>query len=314
MAILLTGQFDSEQEARAWQQALAAAWPAQAWWTLDQARADPAAVRVAVVANPAPGALQGWPNLALIQSLWAGVDRLLADPALPPAVPLARMVDPMMSEAMAQTALWAVLALQRDFFVYARQQREQRWQPWPQRRADEWRVTVLGAGEMGRTAAAALARQGYVTRVWAARPRALPTGVQGAFGEQALAQLLPVTDVLLNLLPLTPATRGLIGASLLAALPAGASVVNLARGAHVVDADLLAALDSGRLAHAVLDVFDVEPLASDHGYWTHERVSVLPHVAAATDPRSAAAVVAANLAALAEGRPLANLVDRQRGY
>ena len=126
--------------------------------------------------------------------------------------------------------------------------------------------------------------------------------------------LLPQLQVLINLLPLTPATRGLLGARLFAALPAGAALVNLARGAHVVDAELLAALDAGHLSHAVLDVFHQEPLPAEHPFWRHARVTVLPHVAAQTDPRSAAAVVAANVQALRDGAALVHLVARERGY
>lgn len=313
MKALLAGQF-GRSEREDWEHVLHQACPAVRWLTPQAAAQDPAGVRVAVVANPAPGALQGLPRLALIQSLWAGVDRLLADPTLPADVPLARMVDPMMSTAMAETALWAVLSLQRDFFAYARQQYARDWRPHPQRRAGETRVTVLGLGEMGRGAALALARQGFAVTGWAARPRVLPDGVGGAFGDDALAALLPATDVLVNLLPLTPATRGLLAAPLFAALPRGAGVVNLARGDHVADDDLMVALASGQVGHAVLDVFAHEPLPSDHPYWTHPRVTVLPHVAAATDLRSAAAVVACNLQALAEGRTPAHLVDRARGY
>jgi glyoxylate/hydroxypyruvate reductase A len=299
MQILLCGTFD-RGERELWQAALAAAWPAGRWLDIAQARADPAAVQAAVVANPPPGSLQGWPNLALIQSLWAGVDRLMLDPTLPPGVPLARMVDPAMSAAMAETALWAVLSLQRDFFDYARQQREHLWRPHPQRRADEVRVLVLGQGEMGRAVVARLRAQGCAVTGWR-------RGID-------LAPLLPGHDIVINLLPLTPATRGLLDAAFFAALPRGAALVNLARGAHVVDADLLAALDRGDLRHAVLDVFAAEPLAADHAYWSHPRVTVLPHVAAATDPRSAAAVVAANLQALADGRAIAHRVDPARGY
>lgn len=316
MNVLLTGQFGAAERG-AWADALAQACPGVRWLDDDAARAAPATVRAAVVANPAPGRLQGLPALALIQSLWAGVDRLLADPTLPAGVPIARMVDPMMNAAMAETALWAVLALQRDFFVYARQQRARQWQPHPQRRAGETRVTVLGLGEMGRTTAQAIAHQGFAVAGWAARERpgrSVPAGVQAVFGDAALAARLPATDVLVNLLPLTPATRGLLSASLFARLPRGAGIVNLARGAHLVEPDLLAALDAGQVGHAVLDVFAHEPLPPDHPYWSHPRVTVLPHVAAATDPRSAAAVVGANLRALAEGGPIAHLVDRRRGY
>jgi glyoxylate/hydroxypyruvate reductase len=313
MDILLSGTFGA-REREAWRQTLAAVFPSGRWLDDAQAKATPSSVRAAVVANPAPGALQGLPALGLIQSLWAGVEGLLADPTLPPGVPLARMVDPRMNAAMAETALWAVLSLQRDFFTYADQQRQRVWRQHPQRRADETRVRVLGLGQMGRAVALALQRQGFDVAGWAATPRALPQGLAGYFGDAALPEVLAQADILVNLLPLTPATRGLLCAARFDALPPGAALVNLARGAHVVDADLLAALDAGRLRHAVLDVFASEPLPPAHAYWTHPRVTVLPHVAAATDPRSAAEVVATNLQALADGRPLAHRVDRVRGY
>jgi glyoxylate/hydroxypyruvate reductase A len=300
MKVLLCGEFDAGEEAL-WRQALCAAMPEAAWLDRAAARAEPTEVQAAVVANPPPGSLQGLPQLRLIQSLWAGVDRLLADPTLPPGVPIARMVDPAMNAAMAETALWAVLALHRGFFAYARRQREGRWLAHAQHRADEVPVLVLGQGQMGRAAAARIAQQGYPVITW--RRDGTP-----------LAPLLVRHRIVLNLLPLTPATRGLLDAGFFAALPAQASIVNLGRGAHLVDADLLAALDSGHLRHAVLDVFNTEPLSAGHPYWQHPCVTVLPHAAAATDPRSAAAVVAANLRALREGRELLHCVDVQRGY
>jgi glyoxylate/hydroxypyruvate reductase A len=300
MNVLLCGDMDAAETAQ-WRAALAAALPEARWLDLAVARARPAEVQAAVVANPPPGSLQGLPHLRLIQSLWAGVDRLLADATLPAGVPIARMVDPAMSAAMAETALWAVLSLQRDFFVYARQQRQGVWLPHPQRRADELRVLVLGQGAMGRATAQRLATLGYRVSGWRR-------------DGSALAPLLAAADIVVNLLPLTPETRGLLDARFFAALPAGAAVVNLARGAHVVDADLLAALDGGHLRHAVLDVFTTEPLPPGHPYWTHPRVMVLPHAAAATDPRSAAAVAAANLRAVRDGEPISHLVDRQRAY
>ena len=300
MKVVLCGDFDADAQ-RDWQAALAAAMPEADWLDLNQARLAGMAVQAAVVANPAPGSLQGLPGLRLIQSLWAGVDRLLADATLPHEVPVARMVDPAMTAAMAETALWAVLALHRGFFAYAQRQRQTLWQPHAQRRADEVRVLVLGQGQMGAAAAARLSQQGYVVRGWRREGPAL---------HGCLAQ----SDIVINLLPLTPATRGLLDSWFFAALPPKASVVNLGRGAHVVDADLLAALDSGHLRHAVLDVFHTEPLPADHRYWAHPRVTVLPHAAALTDLRSAAAVAVANLRALRDGRPLAHRVDRQRGF
>jgi len=300
MKVLLAGSFE-EGERSEWLQALSTALPEAQWLDLAQARAAPQDVTAAVVANPAPGSLQGWPNLRLIQSLWAGVDRLLQDRTLPAGVPIARMVDPAMNAAMAETALWAVLSLHRGFFAYQRRQSEGVWQRHGQRRADELQVLVLGQGQMGGTAAERIAQQGYGVSGWRR---------DGA----ALAPLLARSDIVVNLLPLTNDTRGLLDARFFAALPPKASVVNLARGAHVVDVDLLAALDSGHLRHAVLDVFRTEPLPAGHAYWQHPRVTLLPHAAAATDARSAAAVAAANLRAARDGQPLLHLVDASRGY
>ena len=317
MNLLLAGDLD-EAERADWAAALRQALPAHRL-LLQRGEAPDADIDAAIVANPPPGSLQGLPGLRLIQSLWAGVDRLLADATLPAGVPIARMVDPAMNEAMAETALWATLALHRGFFTYAAHQRAGRWLPHAQRLADEVPVLVLGFGQMGRATARRLAQQGYPVTVWrrsapgVADVAPLP-GVVVLQGTDALQGALATTQVLINLLPLTADTRGLVNATLLAALPAGAAVVNLARGAHVVDADLLAALDSGHVSHAVLDVFHTEPLPPGHRYWTHPQVTVLPHASAMTDARSASAVVAANIEALAAGRPLANLVLAGRGY
>lgn len=316
MKVLLCGGVDAD-ELHAWQRALAGLMPEVEW--LDPARAALARDEVvaAVVANPPPGSLQGLPRLKLIQSLWAGVDRLLGDPTLPPGVPIARMVDPAMNASMAETALWATLSLHRGYFEYARSQRQGQWQPRPQRRADNVRVLVLGLGQMGLTSARRIAQQGYRVSGWSLRPPAPSTaldGIETHAGAAALPALLARGDIVINLLPLTPATQGLLDARFFAALPRGAGVVNLARGAHVVDGDLLAALDSGQVGHAVLDVFRQEPLPAQHAYWRHPRVTVLPHVAAQTDPRSAARVVAANVTALLAGQPLAHLVQPERGY
>ena len=268
---------------------------------------------VAVVANPLPGRLAGCTQLKLIQSLWAGVDRLMADATLPPTVPIARMVDPMMNRAMAETATWAVLSLHRRAFDYAAQQRQTQWRPLPQKRADEVDVLVLGLGEMGRTTARQLAALGYRIGGWSARARPVE-GVATSAGWATLPAALAAADIVVNLLPLTDETRGLFDRARLAQMRAGASLVNLARGAHVVEKDLLAALNAGRLAHAVLDVFDTEPLPTTHVFWFHPQVTVWPHAAAQTDLRSAAAVVAANVEAVRRGEPAAHLVDRARGY
>jgi len=311
MTILVAATFDAD-EWRAWWKPLVAALPNERL-VRDRGQCDPAQIDIALVANPPAGALQGLPSLKLIQSLWAGVDKLLADPGVPTRVPLARMVDPAMNATMAETALWAVLGLQREFFDYAMQQQAGEWRQRPLRRADEMQVAVLGLGQMGQSTARALVRQGYRVTGWSTRETPLE-GVRTCAGAAALAPLLASADVVVNLLPLTAATRGLFNRDTFATLPRGASLVNLARGAHVVEADLLEALASGQIARAVLDVFHTEPLPRAHAFWSHPRVTMLPHVAAPTDPRSAGPIAAANVRALREGRPLAHLVDRARGY
>lgn len=314
-------------EAQAWLRALQAACPGHLWLSPPEsvlAGLQPVQAEVAVVANPPAGVLAQVQGLRLIQSLWAGVDRLLADRTVPEGPPLARMVDPMMTAAMVQSALWAVTALHRGFFHYAQQQRAARWYQLPQRRASEVRVLVLGLGTMGAAVAAALAAQGYGVSAWRRLPTSMGdgpgaadqalSGVTVLHGSPGLAAGLEGADVVLNLLPLTAYTRGMVNAGFLAQLKAGAALVNFGRGAHVVEPDLLRALDAGHLSHAVLDVFATEPLPPEHAFWHHPRVTVLPHVAALTDLRSAADVVADNLARLQVGRPLRHLVDRQRGY
>ena len=311
MAILVAADFSAGAWA-AWWPALTAALPGEQLLR-DVNEAQRQSVDVALVANPPVGALQGLPQLRFIQSLWAGIDRLLLDSSVPAEAPLARMVDPSMNTAMAETALWAVIGLHRHVFRYAAQQRAAQWHQHAQQRADEVSVVMLGLGQMGRAAAQAIARQGYRVSGWSTRP-AVVDGVHTASGEAALATLLAGAHIVINLLPLTPATRGLFNAKTLAQMRPGASLVNLARGAHVVDADLIAALDRGHLAHAVLDVFATEPLSADHPFWRHAKVTVLPHVAAQTDPRSAALIAAANVRAFRAGAAPVNLVDRRRGY
>ena len=174
-------------------------------------------------------------------------------------------------------------------------------------------VAVLGLGQMGCTVAQCLARSGYTVQGWSAAPKVVDL-VATSVGEAALSQVLASAEIVINLLPLTPATHGLFNARRLARMRPGASLVNLARGAHVVEADLLAALDGGHLRHAVLDVFASEPLPTEHPFWSHPRITVLPHVAALTDARSASVVVARNVQALRAGRAPQHLVDRTKGY
>lgn len=311
MSLLLVTDFASEA-LEAWAAQLRAALPGTTVVTQRTPAVD-RNVDMALVANPPAGALKGLPHLGFIQSMWAGVDKLLRDDTIPSHVPLARMVDPAMSAAMAETALWATLNLHRGYFQYARQQRDEVWEMQPQRRADEVNVLVLGLGEMGRAVSTRLAANGYRVSGWSRRARNVE-GVDAHHGDAALQPLLRSADVVVNLLPLTVRTNSLFDERRFSQMKRGAGFVNLARGQHVVEPALLAALDRGHIGHAVLDVFQIEPLPAHHRFWTHPQVTVLPHAAALTDLRSATAVAVANLLAFRAGRPVAHLVDRIRGY
>lgn len=270
-------------------------------------------IEAALVWNHPRGALAQFPNLRAILSLGAGVNHILDDPELPADVPIARIVDPALASGMAEYATLAVLCYHRNFDVYERFQRERRWKRLPIPVAAQRRVGVLGLGEIGTACAQAIAALGFPVAGWSRTPKVLP-GIRSYAGPDALSTFLAGTDILVCVLPLTPATRGIINRDLLAQLPRGAFVINIARGAHVVEADLIAALESGHIAGATLDVFADEPLPRDHPFWSHPRVLVTPHIASLTNPETAADGVVENLRRLADGRPLLHLVDRARGY
>ncbi len=274
---------------------------------------DPDAVAVALVAGPPAGALRGLRNLLLIQSLWAGVDGLLADPTLPASTPLARLVDPQLTASMSESVLLHVLWLHRQMPAYRRFQAERAWRPLPQPSAGERRVGVLGLGSLGRAACATLSGLGFAVSGWSRTEQDL-AGVRCLSGPAGLAALLDGCEILVNLLPLTAETGSVLSAGLFARLARGAGVINMGRGRHLMEADLLAALDAGQVGHAVLDVLTVEPAPPEHPFWTHPRITLTPHVAASSDPRTASAIAAEAVRAVRNGRPVAGLVSRARGY
>lgn len=274
---------------------------------------DPEEIEIALVANPPPGVLGGLPNLRLIHSLWRGVDALVGDQTLPRDVPLVRLVDSAMARAMTETVLLHVLTLHRRIPEYREQQSRGIWRELEQPTAGERRVGILGLGDLGQEVARALAGLGFAVAGWSRQPRPLP-GVATFTGSGGLAALLARSEILVNLLPLTAATRSILNRGTLAQLPTGAGLINVARGGHLVEDDLLQALDNGHVAHAILDVFNQEPLPAEHPFWGHPRVTVLPHVAAYSDARSGAAIVAANVARFRAGERVEHLVDWGAGY
>ncbi len=273
---------------------------------------DPADIRFALVWRPPPGLLASLPNLELILSLGAGVEPLLEDPTLPD-VPLVRMVFEGLTRDMAGWVALEALRWQRNLDAFTEQQRAGVWKRRGRRPAAEVGVGLLGLGVLGHAAAGALGALGFGVMGWSRSPRALP-GVETFHGTDGLMAMVRRSDVLVCLLPLTPDTRGLLSAPLFAELPEGAVVLNAGRGGHLVEADLLAALDGGRLKGASLDVFAEEPLPEGHPFWSHPKIRVTPHIAAITHPSPAAETVAESIRRFEAGLPVANLVDRARGY
>ena len=271
---------------------------------------DRASVRYALSWRHPPGALKDLPNLRVILSLGAGVDHLFADPALPDK-PIVRVVDPDLTNRMSEWVVMHALVHLRQLRRYERQQREGVWEDDDsQPKASDVQVGVLGLGVMGKDAVSKLKALGFKVAGWSASPKSLPdvTCFSGAAG---LKSLLAQTDILVVLLPLTEATRGIINASLLSQLnqggPLGGPIlINAGRGGLQVEADILAALDSGALKGASLDVFEHEPLPKDSRLWAHPAVYLSPHNAAISSPKAIAALVARQIEAYERGEPLAH--------
>jgi glyoxylate/hydroxypyruvate reductase A len=253
-----------------------------------------------------------FPNLELLFSTGAGVDQFDFT-ALPLHLRVVRMVEPGIVQGMVEYVTHAVLDLHRDMPAYRRAQQHRQWQPIPVRTAAECRVGVLGLGSLGQAVLAQLVALGFDAAGWSRSRHEVP-GVQCHAGESELDAFLARTQILVCLLPLTDATRGLLTAALFARLPRDASLVHVGRGPQLVGADLLRALDAGQLAEAVLDVTDPEPLPESDPLWLHPRIRITPHIASMTQPHSAARVVIDNLRRHARGEPLVGLVDRVQGY
>ena len=270
-------------------------------------------IDVALVWRPPPGELKRYPNLKAILSLGAGVDYFLNHADLPQGVPLARLVDPKLTQAMSEYVLFAVLRHHRHIDEFERLQQQRRWRTELPPETESRRVGVMGLGVLGRDAAARLASLGFRAAGWSRTPKQIDA-IECFHGPDGLTPFLNRTEILVCLLPLTAATDGIIDARTLAALPEGAYVVNPARGHHVVDEDLLAALDRGHIGGATLDVFRDEPLPQDHPYWRHPKVLVTPHVASAGNPSSATPRVVDNIRRARAGAPLLDQVDLATGY
>jgi len=268
---------------------------------------------IALVWAPPAGAFADMPNLKGIINKGQGVDHIMRDPTVPRDVPLVRLVDPDMSDALSHWVILAALDFWRDASYYRRCQTQKIWKPVVQRPATGATIGVMGVGAIGSVVAKRFAALGFAVRGWARSPREID-GVTVFAGSDSLDKFLDDVDILVSVLPLTDETTGIMDADLFARLAKGAFVINGGRGQQLVEDDLLTALEAGQLAGAALDVFAHEPLPKDHPFWTHPKITVWPHVAAQTNPNTAASQVAAAITAIMAGKMPENRVDWHRGY
>jgi glyoxylate/hydroxypyruvate reductase A len=309
MALLFRSSVDSEAR---WKPQLARLMPELAvrvWPEIG----DPADIDYALVWRPEPGFLASLPNLKLILSLGAGVDHILCDPLLPRGIPVVRLVDPYLTDAMSEYVVLQVLRLHRQDLDYDAQRQARIWRELEQKNAGERPVGILGFGEIGQNAGRKLKGLGFDVGLWGRREKTVK-GLAGYAGATGLPSLLARSEILVCLLPLTAETEGILSAATFALLPKGAGLINAGRGGHLVEEDLIPALDSGQLSAAALDVFREEPLPPGHPFWRHPRILVTPHIAGTTNPETAAPIILDNIRRFEEGRRLLNQVDPAQGY
>ncbi|KJZ09749.1 2-hydroxyacid dehydrogenase [Marinomonas sp. S3726] len=298
---------------------------------------EEALVDIAIVSNPNPEDLLRYPNLVWVQSLWAGVEGLVQ--ALKSDVfnkaclnkrslnkkslnkkslnkasfQLVRLIDPTLAQSMAESVLAWTLYLQRNMPCYAQQQGQKQWRKLQHRDSKDLRISMLGAGKLGLGSLNLLQQLNYSLSCWTRSPKELD-GISHYHGQDGLKAMLEQTDILINLLPLTPSTHHMLNKETLAWLPKGAKLINFSRGAVVNTADLLACLDSGQIEHAVLDVFEQEPLPVESEVWSHPKITVLPHISAPTNKETSAKIVAENIHLYRTENKLLESVDIKLGY
>ncbi|MFP4467436.1 MAG: 2-hydroxyacid dehydrogenase [Bacteroidales bacterium] len=274
---------------------------------------DPADITFALAWNHPPGFFRQFTNLKAISSFGAGVDHLVKDPQIPAQVTITRIIDPLLSADMAEFALSVVLKHMRRLTRYCRYQAANQWKRHSYLRVKNVRVGIMGTGMIGHHVANYLLQTGFKVSGWSRTP-GKEAAYKKYYGKDQLGRFLEGCNILICLLPLTAATGGIIDKHLLSKLPSGAHVINLGRGAHVADNDLIQSIDNGHIDSAHLDVFDPEPLPENHPFWDHPKIDITPHVASLTDPMSVARQVLENYHRLQNGEPLIHTVSRDRGY
>ncbi len=273
---------------------------------------DTGSIRYLVLWEPIDDIATEFPNLEVLFSTGAGVDQFDLT-KIPDDVRVVRLLDPMIIAGMREYVCHAVLTLHRDFLGYRQSQAVADWRPVETRPANETRVGVMGLGTLGRAVLDALQPFAYSLRAWSQSPHDVD-GVQCFSGSEQLQSFVSDCDILICLLPLTAATRGILNRDLFDAMPRGSGLINVGRGAHLVEDALLAALSDGQISGAVLDVAGDEPLAPEHPFWRHPRIQLTPHIASVTGTESAAAVLLDNVLRHERGERMLGVIDRGLGY
>jgi glyoxylate/hydroxypyruvate reductase A len=270
-------------------------------------------VEFAIIWGPYAREMRQFPNLKAILSLGAGVDHILEQVDRPLHVPIVRLVDPGLKTGMVEYVLYHVLRYHRRMFDYEQQQEKALWIERSQAAPSERRVGILGLGEIGIACAEALNHLGFDVIGWSRTKKDI-LKVGCFYGDESLKPFLTLTDILICLLPLTPETEGILNKVTLESMPAGSYLINVGRGGHLMENDLLDALNSGHIAGATLDVFREEPLGKDSPFWHHPNVSMTPHIAALSLPQTAVPVIADSIARIQSGQTVPGLVDPNIGY
>lgn len=273
---------------------------------------DPATIRYLAAWAPSAELIASLPKLEILFSIGAGIDQFEMG-RLPQHVRVVRMIEPGIMAGMVEYVTMAVLALHRNLIDYREAQKAARWAPVTLVPAGERRIGVMGLGKLGQAVLKALAPFGFPLSGWSRSPHAID-GVTCHAGETGLQAFLESCDMLICLLPLTGETRGILCRETLSRLPLGAGLINVGRGGHLVEQDLLSLLDEQHLSGAFLDVTDPEPLPADHPFWAHPRIVITPHIASMTRADSAARALIANIRRHEAGEPMDGEVARNRGY
>jgi glyoxylate/hydroxypyruvate reductase A len=271
-------------------------------------------VQLALAWHPPADAFERYPNLKAVCSIAAGVDNILSCPSLRDSIDVVRVVEPAQAQMMSGFVIWHAIWHQRRFATYLAQQRDKIWQRLTQRTAQDVPVGILGHGAIGARVASDLARLGFPVKVWSRSAKPPSPGIAPFHGRDGLRAMLHDTEILANLLPLTPETRFILNRDVFTAMRRGGYLIQVGRGEHLVEADLLAALDSGQLAGAALDVFLAEPLPKEHPFWTHPGIVLTPHDACDASLAAVGGTILATAEALRAGVRPANRVDRGMGY